>query len=243
MSDIALVTANFGGIDDIKALPAHEGVDAFYYTDETTRKRASRPALESWTEVIVPNYPRHDFGPRLRSRYFKHQIHRLDEAQNHAWLVWADSSVQMHETDFIVAEVAKLQALPPAQRLLVIPHPDRQTVREEYEYIHGRILSGSKYHRIRYGAEKMTEQMAHFQQRGWDVDSPGLWCGTFWIVENSERFKCCWNDWWDENIRFGMMDQLSLPVVLQENGCAPQRLDVSLWKNAHFTCAAHRRDL
>ena len=29
MNDIALVTASFGGIDGIKPLPAHEGIDAF----------------------------------------------------------------------------------------------------------------------------------------------------------------------------------------------------------------------
>jgi len=61
---IALVTANFGGIDDLKPLPPHPGIDAYYYTDEATRAAASAEAAATWTRVIVPDYPRHDFGPR-----------------------------------------------------------------------------------------------------------------------------------------------------------------------------------
>jgi hypothetical protein len=243
MGDIALVTANFDGIDDIKVLPLHKDVDAFYYTDERTLKRADKQAVASWTAVVVPNYPRHDFNSRLRSRYFKHQIHRLDEVQQHQWLTWADGSLQMHALDFMVEAVAQLRPLAPNARMLVVPHPERRTVREEYDYIQGKILQGSKYHRIRYGHEKMTEQMAHYQERGWDVDAPGLWCGTFWVVENSELFRRCWNDWWDQNIRFGMMDQLSLPVVLRQHGCTPQILNVPLRQNAHFTHAAHQRNI
>jgi hypothetical protein len=243
MSDIALVTANFDGIDEVKALPFHEGIDTYFYTDEKTRKRASRVVVESWTQVVVPDYPRHDFRARLRSRYFKHQIHRLDEVQKYAWLVWADSTLQFHETAFIVEQVARLRQLPPSSRVLVVPHPERRTVRDEYEFIHGNILKGNKYLRTRYGAEKMTEQMEHFRARGWDVDAPGLWCGGFWIVENSELFKHCWDDWWDQNLCYGMMDQLSLPVVLRQHGCVAQPFDVSIWDNRHFTHVAHRRSL
>jgi hypothetical protein len=79
MSEIALVTANFGGIDDIKTLPQHDGIDAFYYTDAATRSQADQTAIASWTRVLVPNYPRHDFGSRLRAKYFKLQVHRLDD--------------------------------------------------------------------------------------------------------------------------------------------------------------------
>jgi hypothetical protein len=89
----------------------------------------------------------------------------------------------------------------------------------------------------------MTEQMAHLRERGWDVDAPGLWCGTFWIVENSDLFRHCWNDRWDQSIRLGMMDQLSLPMILRQHGRCPQPLNVSLWKNEHFTYVAHQRNI
>jgi hypothetical protein len=75
-NNIALVTANFGGIDEVKALPDHEETDAFYYTDQSVSPEVAR----TWTRIINPNYPRYDLNPRLRAKYFKLQIHRLDSS-------------------------------------------------------------------------------------------------------------------------------------------------------------------
>ena len=47
MNEIALVTANFSEIDELKSLPRHDGIDAFYYTDEMTRSRADPTAIAS----------------------------------------------------------------------------------------------------------------------------------------------------------------------------------------------------
>ncbi len=238
VGDIALVSANFGGIDDIRALPDHD-FDAFYYTDAETTEDASAEAVASWTRVVVPDYPRHDFNPRLRGRYFKHQIHRLPEVREHRWLVWADSSIEFKTTGFIAAAAERLAARPPSDRLLVIPHPDRASVREEYEYIANEMAAGNEYLKIRYEDEKMPEQMRYFGEQGWDVNAP-LWCGTFWIVENSEFFRRLWDDWWDQNLRFGMMDQLSLPVLLEAQNVTPEQLDVVLWDNEYFRKAKHK---
>ena len=45
MLDLALVTANFGGIDTLKPLPQDADFDRFYYTDEATLAGA-----RSWTQ-------------------------------------------------------------------------------------------------------------------------------------------------------------------------------------------------
>lgn len=238
---VALVTANFGGIDELRALPEHS-IDAFYYTDAETVSRADATALESWSRVVVPNYPRHDFNPRLRAKYFKLQIHRLPEASTHRWLVWADSSVLFKSTEFIEDSISRLASLPEDERLLVVPHPDRETVLEEYEFIRDEIAAGNEYLITRYRDEKMTEQMRYFERRGWDVNAP-LWCGTFWIVENSSFFNRIWDDWWDQNLRFGMMDQLSLPVLLEAHGVTPAMLDIVLWDNEYFRKAKHATDM
>ena len=91
---IALVSANFNSFDSVKPLPTCDGIDSFLYCDENARAALSAEVAASWTRIIVPNYPRHDFEPRLRARYFKHQIHRLDEVREHRWLVWSDSSIR-----------------------------------------------------------------------------------------------------------------------------------------------------
>ncbi len=86
MSDLVLVTANFGGIDELKPFPVAAGFDRFYYADRETIARASPEAAATWTRLIEPEYPHSDFGPRLRSKYFKCQIHRLPEVQTYRWL-------------------------------------------------------------------------------------------------------------------------------------------------------------
>jgi hypothetical protein len=235
---IALVSANFNYFDSVKQLPKSDGVDSFFYCDEKTRATISAEVAASWTRIVVPNYPRYDFEPRLRARYFKHQIHRLDEVSDHRWLVWSDSSIRFKETRFLVDQCRALESRVANQRVLVIPHPDRKTVLEEYEYLSAKIQIGSVYHVERYGREKMPEQMAHYSKRGWSVEVP-LYCGTLWIIENSDALHRCWDDWWDQNIRFGMMDQLSLPIMLAQHKLEPQLLSVPLQDNEHFTVESH----
>ncbi len=236
------MTANFGGIDPVRVLPSHDNIDAIYYTDQETVLRADPIALSSWSQVVTPNYPRDDFGPRLRARYFKLQIHRLEEVRGRRWLVWADSSLAFVETDFILEQVHRLSRLPSHQRLLLIPHPDRKTVVEEYEFIRDQIAAGNQYLRVRYEGEKMAEQMEYFRRQAWQT-SAQLWCGTFWIVENSDLMNRVWDSWWDQNLRFGLMDQLSLPPLLDHYHCDPQPLDVLLWKNEHFSKGQHDRTM
>src|SRR5262249_39333504 len=224
---IALVSANFNSFDSVKPLPTSGAIDSFLYCDEDTRAAVCPEAAVSWTRIIVPNYPRHDFEPRLRARYFKHQIHRLDEVSDHRWLVWSDSSIRFKETRFIVDQCRALESRPPQQRVLVIPHPERKTVLEEYEYLSAKIRIGSMYQVERYGREKMTEQIIYYGERGWNIAAP-LYCGTFWIIENSTAVHRCWDDWWNQNIRFGMMDQLSLPITLAQHRLEPQLLSIPL---------------
>jgi len=189
-----------------------------------------------------PDYPRHDFNPRPRARYFKVQIHRLDEVREHRWLVWADSTLRFDDLGFVAQKAAALSRLPARQRALVVPHPERNTISEEFQFIQRGIEAGNRYLIQRYSTEKMPEQMAHFRSRGWNLEAP-LWCGGFWMIENSDVLRRAWDDWWDQNLRFGMMDQLSLPVVLAAHGIAPQLLPVNVWKNDYFTWCVHRREM
>ena len=235
---IALVTANFGGIDDIKPLPPHSGIDAFYYTDAETAASCSRDAASTWTRIIVPDYPRYDFNPRLRAKYFKIQIHRLCEVRRYRWLVWADGSVMFKRLDFWRQRADALARLPARRRILLVPHPERRTITEEFDYVEAEIRFGNEYMRSRYAQEKMPEQMAHFRRRGWDLNAK-LWCGTTWMVENNDGVRRALDEWWDQNLRYGIMDQLSLPVALAEHGVEPQALDVHLWDNEYFKFIGH----
>jgi hypothetical protein len=238
MNSIALVSANFGGIDEAKALPQHSGIDAFYYTD----KSIAPAVAKTWTRIINPNYPRYDFSPRLRAKYFKLQIHRLDEVRGHRWMVWSDSSLQIRDLRFLSEYAATLALLPAHQRVLLIPHPDRATVIEEFEFVSDSIAAGHAFLTTRYAHEKMAEQIEYFRARGWNLRAR-LWCGGFWMMENSEPVRRALDEWWDQNLRFGMMDQLSLPVALDIHGIEPQALAIDLRRNAYFEYLAHQKQM
>ncbi len=135
-----------------------------------------------------------------------------------------------------------LSRLPENKRILLVPHPDRSTISEEYRFIQREIEAGNAYLTERYAGEKMTEQMEDFRARGWNLDA-ALWCGTLWMIENSELLRRAWDDWWDQNLKFGMMDQLSLPVILEAHGIEPQSMPVNLWRNQYFSWIKHRKEM
>jgi hypothetical protein len=231
---ISLVTANFGGIDDVKELPK-SNIQSFLYTDQKDK-------TDSWNHVINPDFPRHDFSSRLRGRYFKHQIHRLDEIKDSRWLVWADSNVDFFDMSFIEETAELLSKRSENQRAAVLAHPWRKTVRNEADYILNSIENGNEYLRIRYENEKISEQIKYFESKGWDLDSP-LWCGTVWMIENNNLMHRTLDSWWDQNLRFGMMDQLSFSVIMKDHGITPYVWTLNLTDNDFFNWGGHRVDL
>jgi hypothetical protein len=130
----------------------------------------------------------------------------------------------------------------PLKRVLLVPHPDRNTIIEEFEFIQSQIQAGNEYLRIRYACEKMSEQIDYFRLRAWNLGAK-LWCGTIWMIENSDPIGRAWDDWWDQNLRFGMMDQLSLPVILDQHRIEPQSMAINLWRNDYFTYIQHAKKM
>ena len=119
------------------------------------------------------------------------------------------------------------------------PASRKKSVREEYDAVQTAIAGGSNYLRVRYANEKMPEQMDYLRQQNWNAADSRLWCGTIWMIENSDLLRRCWDDWWDQTLRFGVMDQLSLPFVLDRHGLDPQILDVHLYDNAFWKHEGH----
>lgn len=234
---IALVTANFGGIDMVKPLPPRMGIDAFCFTDSATLEATDPSVSRTWTTIAVPDTDTLP-GARLRSRYFKHQIHRLPQTQACRWLVWADSSIAFKELAFIPDIVRTLQGLAPAQRLLLIPHPDRESVRQEIAFVESQLSQGNEYLCVRYGSDRIAQGKEHLLSRGFSLDAK-LWCGGFWVIENNPILHQAWDAWWSYTLRFGMQDQFYLPAALAECGLMPQPANFALRHNPHFDLVKH----
>ena len=238
-SEIGLITANFGGIDTIKPLPPRHGIDTLYYADAEIAAAADAAITKTWTAIIVSDLEA-QLNARLRSRYFKHQIHRLPEAGSFRWLVWADSSFVFKELDFVKNLVAKLEPLAPRERLILVPHPERNTVKQEIDFVLEQIELGNEYLRVRYGADHTNEAIKYLTARGFSLEDK-LWCGGFWIIENNSIINQAWDSWWDYTFRYGTQDQYFLPAVMTEYGLRPQTLNVNIFANEHFEIVQHMK--
>ena len=132
-------------VDEIKQLPALNGLDAYLFTDKEGLERIPKKVRNTWTRIIVPDFPRRDFSARLTARYFKHQIQRLEISDKYKYLMWADCSLKFRDLKFITSEVKKLKKLKARDRVMMVPHPERKTVYEEYKYITEEIKTGNDY--------------------------------------------------------------------------------------------------
>lgn len=239
MDRIALFTTSFGGIDALKPIPRHDQIDTFFVTDTVTNP--DHPAAATWTRLIDPAGASAGFPGRLRSRYYKTQIHRLPEAKPYRWLVWADASLCFNDIDFIVDEATKLAHLPAEQRLALVPHPRRKTVDEEYAHVRNQIQRGNEYLSARYQLRELSDQMEFLAAEGM-ATSGRLWALGFWLVENNDQIGACWDCWWDHIKRFGPMDQLPLPPLIERFRLVPSALNIDIRANRHFRRVAHQSD-
>lgn len=233
-----LVSASLGGIDRIPILTGTRAYDAVFFADAETLRKSDETAVRSWDSVIVPPYPRRDWTPRLRAKYFKLQIHRLLEVSNYEYLVWMDARIQILDEELIARLVARLRELPPWRRLAIFEHPERKDIREEYEYIVRLLNGGDVYLLARYAQEDMRGQLAYYDAMGWEVDGR-LLSGGFWVVENSPLMARVFDEWWDHNLRFTIMDQLSLPIVLARHNIRPEIIPGSMWDNPLVKVGEH----
>jgi hypothetical protein len=231
---IFMASAALGPIDVIKPLPEKPAsMFAQLYTDQ----HIVDPRISaSWSKVINPDWPRKDWTPRLRSRYFKYQIYR--DAEKADWLVWVDASILLFELDFIEEWIEKLSKMPEEKRVLLVPHNQRETIMQEADFICDQIAARNPYLMKRYTEEGTRAQVRYLKQNNFDLNSK-LYCTGFWIMENTPRARAFIYTVWDQIMKFDTGDQIAYGAILNKWGYKPTLLDVSITHNQHFTFVAH----
>lgn len=231
---IVLVTANVGAIDPPLGLPGHDGVDAIYYTDD---ERAA-PAV-GWDLVVPVAAGR---GPsssgRMEAKRYKLQLHRLDEVAggDYRYLAWADACFEFASLDFL-REWAELIGGDPARGVFV-PHPDRNTVAEEYDYLERQLAQGNKYLTRRYEPEPLRRERAYFG-RVHDLEALPLWAGGIWMLPNTRCARTFLDSWWATVQAYSVFDQAALSPLLAEHGITVEPCRVNLYRNPWWARRAH----
>jgi hypothetical protein len=239
MKQAVLVTANFGGIDELKPLPPRHGMAAYCYVD-AFKYEPHRATTSTWSQLIRSPGSVDIADPRVQGRYFKSQIHHLPEIRDARWLMWADASIRFSDLAFVGAALRQLSIQPEERRVLLVPHPQRSTIQDEHEFLKGQIAAGDPYLRTRYPPARLDQQM---ESAARDPRRLRLrqFAGGLWIVENSDRMKSVWDAWWEATRNPGSMDQLSLALVLDDHGIEPATWDLELLANPYFVVEPHGR--
>jgi len=225
---VALVTASFGGLDPVLPLPRRKRVRAatYCYTDQPGVKASG------W-DVIATQHPA--LNPRLAAKYYKCQIHRLRAVQGHKWLAWVDACLQLNDLEFL----ATWANLAGRERAVLVPHPDRKTVAEEYDYILGHLARGSSpYLSARYDEGTLIAERNHFSREA-DLGHCPLWAGGVWLLPNVPRVHMFLDDWWRTVNTFSIFDQAAITPLLERHRIEVAPYDVNLFKNEHWARVPH----
>lgn len=144
--------------------------------------------------------------------------------------IWVDASRQItspHFAEWMLDELAGAE-------FAVFLHPQRRTIREEYEFVKAKLAAGSRYLLKRYAGEWLDEQVAaicdveNFKDRA-------LYASTSFAYRPTESVKAALKEWWFHKSRYLLHDQLALPLVLWMHGVfvrpiAADIYDLPLWR-------------
>lgn len=204
---IALVTARYGGYDDVAPLlPQHRFDDAVLVTDEPM------PAPRGWRVVVEPS----PLEPRLaakRAKCLPWEYARADAS------VWVDASMAV-VGPLRDAAAIRLRSSP----LTVIRHPDAGWRRDAMDEA-GFSAGMAKYRRF-----PVREQAAAYAAEGLPPGS-GLWALGVMVRLHDARQRALGEHWLAEILRWSPQDQVSFPYSCWKAGVTSAAWDIDLYAN------------
>lgn len=196
MADTAILTACFGGYDDLHPQAEQDiEVDWIRFSDESSEARP-------W-ELHVEN---RDGNPNLTAKCFK-----LLPPLAHRHVIWIDANMEITSPSFAREALAHIH-----DGLALFAHPRRDCIYEE-----ARASLGAESQGGRYDDLPISEQVEHYRREG-HPEHAGLYaCGTIAWDLADPRAKALGSRWLEECRRWSYQDQLSFPVVCRRLGIEP----------------------
>jgi len=187
---IALITANFGGIDIIKTEPKQEGVEyKRFYFNETN------------TPFPLPNLP-----PRLQAKYFKTQSHKIPALKDYYIHCWVDAGFQIKSPHFLEHATSQLDQY---YHIGIENHPLRNCIYDEVRYIHENI--NDPYLHSRYASQPLKEELEYYWSYGMPKNYGLYACGMF--IRDITKTENFFNEWWDLCLRWSYFDQTAFAFL------------------------------
>lgn len=132
--------------------------------------------------------------------------------------VWADGTYTLQEgvAEWLWMHLGEADAV-------FIRHPYRKTVGEEVAFLEVAMQAGDQYLLDRYAREPMRLQYTSYRESGFpDTD---LFCGGLFIRRNAPKVNAAFEDWFLQNVKWSIQDQISLPYILWKHGLTVKIID------------------
>lgn len=233
---VAVISANLGGYDVPREWPAQVTEHQVTYVRFHDGNLPPRPlAMTSRLQCAMPKM----FGPQFAPGFDAY--------------IWIDASCAPTP----VAVEWFLERLGDNE-LAVFQHPDRKTIREEYEFIKARMARpGETYLNSRYKGEWLDAQFAEIMADthveacrgtgriprslpGSFVDN-ALYASTAFVYRPTHLMAVLGREWWYHKTRFLLHDQLALPYAIWRSGVQFNVIPDNYLKCAGLTFTRTRR--
>jgi hypothetical protein len=200
MKKIRLVTAAFGKYQKELTIAApldHQDytVDVVYYNNENTASRIN------------------SLHPRLKGKIPK--MMEWLEHPNYDYYIWVDSAFTIYEG--FLENI--MQFADQDFDLFLFPHTKRNSIQQELQHLKRRLDDSNIYLYDRYYGERMDEQVNMYIRDKNFIDNQLFFGGCLMYSKNlvcNPDYNLM-TDWFLHNTLFSVMDQLSLPYLLQKH--------------------------
>jgi hypothetical protein len=142
--------------------------------------------------------------------------------------VWIDGSVLVTSPDTLQT----MLDLSEHSDLCLPPHPERNSVQSELDYVLSLMKAGSEYLNKRYQNEAMKEQVDLYMKDTSFVDERLFACTYFvYTRELVQKKPDFFRDWFYHCARYSVQDQLSLPYLAHKHSIDVKFMDPEKMKD------------
>lgn len=128
------------------------------------------------------------------------------------YYIWVDASKTITSPDFGTFMLGQLGSADFA----VFAHPDRRSIKSEYEFVRQKLAEGNQYLLSRYQGEWLSEQYRVIERDKAFKDNC-LYASTGFAYRPNSRVRTAMKEWWFHKTRYLLHDQLALPYVLAKS--------------------------
>jgi hypothetical protein len=217
---ISVYTTIFGGYDYLKphAWTQLTGAKWICVTDDPELK------CEGWEIAVVPKKFE---DPRKNAKWYKLNPWDVPGFENVNISIFIDGTFEVFSETFIEWLIIRL-----FNDMLLFRHPDRNCIYEEA------IVSKTiKY----YSGKELDVQIKDYSK---SMESHwGLWACGLMVRKHSPFIRKLMAEWWDEQMKYTLQDQISFAYVCHKNNFRPTELKEHQYKNDLFRIIPHIKDL